>query len=173
MRLTQITILKMLLATLLYTSALIAHAVDMQGKYERDSAKGDDVDQVIEHVVEGMSFYKRPIARARLKKTNPIYKNIAIARDAQQVSVTFNERKPILMPADGKLVEWTREDGEKFQISAGWSDTQLVQTYDAPDGKRVDTFQFNPNDNTLVLKVKITSPQLPEPLVYSETYRRQ
>jgi hypothetical protein len=75
------------------------------------------------------------------------------------------------MPADGRTVKWTRDDGESFDVSAQWQTSQLTQTFNAEDGKRLNTFRLGAN-GALILEVTITSAQLPKPVKYSLNYRR-
>jgi hypothetical protein len=75
------------------------------------------------------------------------------------------------MPADGRAVDWTREDGEKFRISARMDQDDLVQTYQAEDGERTNVFHVDATNRTLTLAVTVASPRLPGPLRYTLTYR--
>ncbi|HKE96089.1 MAG TPA: hypothetical protein VKB34_17405 [Povalibacter sp.] len=132
----------------------------------------DLIDKAIETAIAKMNFVTRPIARGRLKKTNPRYQRIQISREGAQIAVQFDQRKPVLMPADGRPVKWTREDGEIFDVSAHSQGSQLIQTFKAEDGQRVNQFTLHP-DGSLTLDVTVSSPQLPAPVHYVLTYTRQ
>jgi hypothetical protein len=75
------------------------------------------------------------------------------------------------MPADGSPVPWTREDGEKFLISARLEQGDLIQSYRAEDGERVNVLHVDPATRTLTLAVTVTSPRLPRPVSYTMAYR--
>ena len=134
--------------------------------------KSANVAAAIETTVGQMNFIKRPIARGRLKNTNVAYSKIRLSRSATQISLSFDDRAPLRMPANGSPINWTREDGEVFTVSARWEDSKLVQNYKAGDGERTNTFRFNLDESELALDVVITSGQLPVPLRYSLVYRR-
>jgi len=134
-------------------------------------ATAPDLPRIIEAATAPMNFVTRPIARSRLKKTNDVYPAIRIEREAGGFSLQFGERAPQHLPDDGRAVPWTREDGEKFLVSARMDQDDLVQTYKAADGERTNVFHLDPAGRTLTLKVTVTSPRLPGPLTYAITYR--
>jgi hypothetical protein len=158
---------------MVWVSAVRADQEGLQGVYAIDVARSDSIDAAIERAIAEMNFVVRPIARGRLAKTNPRYERIALSRNDATVSVQFDARKPIEMPADGRAVSWVREDGEKFEVSAQWSAAQLIMHFKAEDGERVNTFVLEPDGSSLKLSVKLSSPRLPAPLTYVLAYRRQ
>jgi hypothetical protein len=130
-----------------------------------------DLAKVIATAIAPMNFIVRPIARARLAKTNEAYRTVRIQRESGTITITYDQRQPQLMPADGRAVDWTREDGEKFRISARMDQDDLVQTYQAEDGERTNVFHVDATNRTLTLAVTVASPRLPGPLRYTLTYR--
>jgi hypothetical protein len=141
------------------------------GIFVNDEQSDAGVQKAIETAVADMNFLTRPIARSRLKKTNTLAHRITITRQAETVTVRFDERKPAEMPVDGRAVKWTGEDGEQFDVFARVADAQLVQTFKAEDGQRVNS--FSPEDaQRLTLEVQVTSPRLPKPLTYTVRYKR-
>lgn len=143
----------------------------LEGRYTPIPERSDDIEAAIEAAVDDMNFIKRPIARSRLRKTNPAYQRIIIGRKASDVEVTFDKGSAITSPADGTPVKWKREDGEVFEVKTHWQAKKLTQNFKAEDGERTNTFHLNA-DGELVLDVKIKSDQLPKPLTYSLVYRR-
>jgi hypothetical protein len=139
------------------------------GSWTLDAAP--DLPKVIEAATASMNFITRPIARSRLNKTNEVYQTVRIEREAGTISIQYGQRQPQRMPADGSTVAWTREDGEKFLISARAERDDLVQTYKAEDGERTNVFHVDPDSRILTLKVTVTSPRLPRPVSYAITYR--
>jgi hypothetical protein len=129
------------------------------------------IQQAIEAAIADMSFLTRSVARGRLKKTNPLYRRITITRQVVMISVRFDERRPVEMPADGSVIKWTSEDGERYDLSARAEDGRLVQTFKAEDGQRVNSFSAEDAER-LTLEVQVTSPRLSKPLTYSVRYRR-
>ena len=159
-----------------FCTVFVPHPANAQsmldGTYAALADESARIDAAIEQAVATMNFIKRPIARSRLKKTNPAYRSIAIATSDGQITVTFDERKPVAMPSGGTTVKWTRDDGEVLDVGATIEATTLKQTFKAEDGQRLNTFVLAPDGRALTLEVTITSEQLPTPLRYSLTYRR-
>jgi hypothetical protein len=134
-------------------------------------ASSPDLPAIIEAATAKMNFVTRPIARGRLKKTNTAYQRIRIERTAAEFAFTYDDRQPQRMPADGKAVDWKREDGEKFLISTRTDKDDLVQTYKAEDGERTNVFHVDPATHVLSLTVTVKSAKLPAPVVYTLTYK--
>lgn len=131
------------------------------------------VEQAIERAVAKMNFVTRPIARGRLKKTNPAYRVIRIEQQPAQITFQFDDRKPLQLPADGRAIKWTREDGEVLDVSANVQGSVITQTFQAKDGQRTNRFVLNPDGASMTLEVTVSSPRLPEPVKYSVNYSRQ
>lgn len=149
-----------------------AQSTDLQGTFQLIADQSADIEAAIETAIAKMNFVKRPFVRNRLKKTNTAYQRIHIARLANAIELTFDQRKPLRVPTNGAPVKWTREDGEVFDVSAQWQGTQLTQTYQAEDGMRVNTFRLSPDGRTLSLEVAVSSGQLPQAVKYTLAYRR-
>jgi hypothetical protein len=135
-------------------------------------ASAPDLPGIIEQATAPMNFITRPIARARLKKTNAAYRQVVIARTPAEVTIQYDDRAAQHMPANGQPVPWVREDGEKFLISARLDREDLIQTYQAEDGERVNVFHVDPATGALSLGVTVKSPRLPKPVTYTLPYRR-
>lgn len=128
------------------------------------------IQKAIDAATADMNFLTRSVARGRLKKTNPLYRRITITRQVVMISVRFDERRPVEMPADGSVIKWTSEDGERYDVSARSENGRLVQTFKAEDGQRVNSFSAEAEQ--LTLEVQVTSPRLSKPLTYTVRYRR-
>lgn len=120
-----------------------------------------------------MNFALRPIARGRLKRTNRPYQKVVIRYTPAQVSIATDARAPIQTPANGTPVDWTRpEDGEKLRVSTEWENGRIEQTFQAKDGRRVNSYSITPDGRVMSLQVTVTSPRLPKPVSYTLRYRR-
>jgi hypothetical protein len=152
-----------------------AQNATLKGTFNAANASQSEqqIERAIETAVARMNFVTRPIARGRLKKTNPAYQRIRISETGGQISVQFDDRKPLQMPADGHAMKWTREDGEVFDVSATRQAGALTQTFKAEDGERINRFSLNADGTALTLDVTITSPRLPAPVTYALKYQRQ
>ena len=160
------TALNLILALLL-SSPLVAQ---FPGTWKL--AAQPNLPEVIKQATAPMNFLIRPIARARLKKTNAAYAQIQIAISPTEITLQYDAREPQHMPADGKPVPWTREDGERFLISARMEQEKLIQTYQAEDGERSNVFHLDPASGRLSLEVTIRSRKLPSPMTYALTYQK-
>ena len=150
-----------------------AQSAAFEGTYVYSAQQSDDIAAAIEQGVRKMNFITRPIARGRLKKTNPVYETISISHTDSDVSVQTDSREPIVTPANGTPIEWEREDGEMFDVSTEWENGKLEQTFQAEDGQRINVYSLSPDGETLTLNVTVTSPRLAAPVVYNLVYNRQ
>ena len=161
-----------LLAAFAIPAAANAQESTMRGTFVINRAQSDDVNRAIETAVARMSFVTRPIARGRLRRTNQVYQRVVINYTPSEVSTTFDQRHAIESPANGQPVAWTREDGEKFQLSTSWENGRLVQTFRAEDGSRTNTYSISPDGRTLTMHVTLRSPRLSSPLEYNLVFNR-
>ncbi len=141
------------------------------GTFVSEEQSDAGIQKAIEAATADMNFLTRSVARGRLKKTNPLYRRVTITRQVVLISVKFDERKAVEMPADGSVIKWTSEDGEIYDVSARSENGRLVQTFKAEDGQRVNSFSAEGTER-LTLEVQVTSPRLPKPLTYVVHYRR-
>jgi hypothetical protein len=169
-------ILLALLAFLALPGAVQAQTTEgpsLEGTFVYDASASDKVEGAINAAITSMNFALRPIARGRLKRTNRPYQKVVIRYTPAQVSITMDGRAPIHTPANGTPVDWTRpEDGEKLKVSTEWENGRIEQTFQAEDGKRVNTYSISPDGRVMSILVTITSPRLPKPLTYTLRYRR-
>lgn len=135
-------------------------------------SRADDVAAAVNSTVADMNFIKRPIARAKLVRLNPVYKRVVIAVTDKGVTVKFDDRDVIPMPPGGRPGPWTREDGDKFMVAAQVTRDQMVQTFRNDEGERTNVFQLSPDGKTLTMSATVKSPQLPKPLTYSISFTR-
>lgn len=145
----------------------------LEGDYLYLEAESDPIRDAIEQAVSGMNFITRPIARGRLTRTNEPYQRVSIRIGSDDVTVTTDDRAPIVARPDGNPMKWTREDGEVLDLTTRWVDGALEQTFVAEDGQRVNRFVLGPDGDRLELHVTVTSPRLAQPLTYVLRYQRQ
>lgn len=143
-------------------------SADLGGTYTLDRGRSDDVNAAIDAVVKKMGVLTRPIARRRLRATNPAYARIGLAFTGDGARVTAGGAT-LTLPASGAPVRW-RRDGETLSVSGRRDGASYVETFTAKDGRRTNT--FTPEGDGLVLHVVVTSSRLPAPLRYSLHYHR-
>lgn len=148
-----------------------AQQASLKGTWRYDASASDNVAQAINTAVQRMNFVTRPIARGRLTRTNQPYQRVTVDFSSSQVTVTTDGRDPIVSPANGTPIKWTREDKEVLDVSTEWENGVLEQTFKAEDGQRVNRYSVGA-DGKMTMEVTITSPRLPRPLVYKLVYNR-
>jgi uncharacterized membrane protein len=142
------------------------------GNYTLNAHASDSVERAIGEAGSHVMFLIRGIARSRMRATNPTYQAVHIAEDASNFAIAFDRRAAVHSPTNGTAVPWTREDGEKLQVSTRVADGKLVQTFVAPDGRRVNTYSLSNDGKTLTMEVVVTSGKLPQPLHYRLVFDR-
>ncbi len=153
---------------------VVNQSAALQGTFTLQPGAQETVVSAITSGTANMNFIKRPIARSRLKKTNlPPYAWVKIEHTPTEVSIEMDGRKPIVTPADGKSIKWTREDGEVFDVNTVWEQGNLKETFVAGDGSRENLFEPGADGQAMVLQVTIRSPQLKQPIVYRLNYRKK
>lgn len=149
-----------------------AQAPGLSGTYVIDARASDDVAKAIDEIVKDMNFVKRPLARRRLTTTNQPSQRLQIAATGSEVSITTDDGQTVRTPADGKPVDWKRNDGEQFAVTTTLDGRTIKRTFRADDGERANTYTLGADGATLTMTIVLTSPQLPEPLTYKLVYRR-
>ena len=149
-----------------------AQSSTLDGTYVLDQNESDNINEVIESAVGKQNFLTRDIARERLKKLNPAYRQIAISSPPNEISVTADNQPPLTTPANGAPVAWTAPDGRNVNASMQLVGGRLAQKFTSADGRRVNNFALGPDGRTLTMHVTETSPKLSETITYKQVYRR-
>jgi len=144
----------------------------LDGTYILDETDSANMNEVIEDAVGKLNFVTRDIARGRLKRLNPAYRQIAISSSPNEISVTVDNQPPLRTPANGAPVAWIGPDGGKVNASMQLADGRLTQTFTSADGRRVNDYTLSRDGRTLTMRVTETSPRLSQPITYKEVYRR-
>src|SRR3954471_7448062 len=95
------------------STLVAAQDSSLDGTYILDEPDSDNMNEVIEDAVEKLNFLTRDIARERLKKLNPAYRQVAITSSMNEISVTVDNQRPLRTPAKGVPVAWVGPDGGK------------------------------------------------------------
>src|SRR5262245_1486236 len=72
--------------------------------YILDETDSDNLNEVIEDAVGKLNVLMRDIAQERLKKLNPVYRQVAITSSPNEISVTVDNQPPLRTPAEGAPV---------------------------------------------------------------------
>jgi len=166
--------LVLLCSAIFLGSSTLAAAQDsgLDGTYILDETDSDNVNEVIEDAAGKLNFLTRDIARGRLKKLNPAYRQVVITSSPNEISVTVDNQPPLRTPAKGAPVAWVGPDGGKVNASMQLAGRRLAQTFTSADGRRVNDYTLSPDGRTLTMQVTETSPQLSQTITYKQVYRR-
>ena len=160
-------------AIFLGSSALAAaQESGLNGTYILDETDSDSINEAIENEVGKLDILTRDIARGRLKKLNPVYRQVAINSSPNEISVTVDDQPPLRTPAKGAPVAWVGPDGGKVNASMQLAGRRLAQTFTSVDGRRVNDYTLSPDGRTLTMQVTETSPRLSQTITYKQVYRR-
>ena len=144
----------------------------MDGTYVLNETGSDSINEVIENAVGKLDLLTREIARGRLKKLNPAYRQVAIISSPDEISITVDNQPPLRTPAKGEPVAWVGPDGGKVNASMQLAGRHLAQIFTSADGRRVNDYTLSSDGRTLTMQVTETSPQLPEAIIYKQIYKR-
>src|SRR4029450_2576952 len=132
----------------------------------------DNMNEVIEDAVGKLNFLTRDIARGRLEKLNPAYRQVAITSSLNEISVTVDNQPPLRAPAKGAPVAWVGPDGGKVNVSMQLAGRRFAHASTSAEGRRVNDYTLSPDGRTLTMQVRETSPRLPQSITYKQVYRR-
>src|SRR5207247_10832013 len=98
--------LVLLCSTIFLGSSTLAAAREssLDGIYILNETDSDNMNEVIEDAVGKLNFLTRDIARGRLKKLNPAYRQVTITSSPNEISVTVDNQPPLMTPAKGAPV---------------------------------------------------------------------
>ena len=137
-----------------------AQESSLDGTYILDQTDSDNINEVVATAVGKLNFLTRDVARGRLKKLNPAYRQVTITSSPNEISVTVDNQPTLRTPAKGEPVAWVGPDGGKVNASMQLADRRLEQTFTSADGRRVNDYTLSPDGRTLTMQVTETSPQL-------------
>jgi len=134
--------------------------------------QSDDIPAAIERAVQHMSFITRPIARHRLRKTNPLPQHLRLDYTPDTIVVRLGDNPPAALPRDGSAVAWRDIDGDKCRISLVLAGDTLVEHVVAHGGQGETRYVMRDSGQRVREDVRITSSHLPQPVVYSVTFAK-
>jgi len=162
----------MIVTALLISTAAHAQDARLQGVFVNPTQSEQPIKRAVDEGAAQINFLLRPIARSRLKKTNPNITRVEIVRSGEEVTLHLGTSKPATARPGGTTVKWSRDD-EEFDLALTWEGTTLAQAFTAPDGKRVNRYTLSPDGNTLSLEITLTSDMLKKPVKYTLTFKRE
>jgi len=140
--------------------------------YDVVAEQSDDIPAAIERSVEHMNFIIRPIARHRLRVTNPLPRHLQLDIAPDTITVHLGDAPPAVLPRDGSTVLWRSLGGDKCQISGALAGDTLVEHIISHGGQGETRYVMLDGGKRVREDVRITSSHLPQPVVYSVTFAR-
>ena len=139
------------------------------GDWTLNAGASDDINKAIDIAIADMNFIKRPIARRRLRGTNPPIAKVTIKVFGDSVEIVSPESVLRVRP-DGIPMKW-RYKGEVLAVLTTFEEGVLTNTFVAEDGERRNTYRLRP-DGMLEQHVRLSSPQLKRPVEYRRVFTR-
>jgi len=128
----------------------------------------------VERAVAPMSIFAIDIARQALLARAEVRSSYAISfDDAGNVKVESPGEFPEVSPSDGTPVNVVNRFGDASELTQQFVDGALVQRGRTDDGEGSTTFELQPDGETLIVRRVMASTQLPLPVEYTLTYRKQ
>jgi hypothetical protein len=166
----QHTLVLMLVLTAIAASEVYAAQVPV-GEFVLDESLSDDINKAINDATAEMNFIARPIARKRLRSTNPPTTVVTIETIGDSVEVTSDGRISLRAKPDGIPMKWAAFKNENLQVTTTFENGVLTNVFAAGDGSRTNRYVLRDND-LLEMRVTISSPRLEKPVEYTRVYRR-
>lgn len=155
--------------TAVLTMVLAASPVDGLWVPHDVNANQAIIDRAIEQASEAFPWVLRPLARARLRETNPLFPTIIVQQD--QTSLTCRT-PPVVARTTSGTGFIIGLDGERSDLSHELAGPSLTQVTSNASGRRRTRFEVSPDGDHLEVAVEVTSPHLRAPLKYLLRYRR-
>ena len=159
---------------MLLCDAALASAADAQipiGEFVLDDSLSDNTNTAINEATSDMNFIARPIARKRLRSSNPPTTVVMIETIGDSVVITSDATIALRAKPDGVPMKWTAFRGEPLDVTTTFADGVLTNVFAAGDGSRTNRYTLKDND-LLEMHVTISSPRLQRPVEYKKVYRR-
>jgi hypothetical protein len=140
--------------------------------YAADPAESDNVNAAIDRSVRRMGWLSRPVARHRLRLNNPQPAALRLTWLPDTIIVALGRDEPLALPRDGTTVPWRDPEGEVVHASLAIHGDTLTQAVIGKDGRADSQFLIGDDGRHVLMSVTITSPHLPDPVVYSIGFRQ-
>ena len=131
------------------------------------------INRNIERLVDDMSFIKRPFARGKLKDKTAPCAALDISFPSDKISVECDNRPAYVSPTGNEKARYKSAEGVVYALRQNLDGRTLTQTFVSEDGTRTNTMKLTPSGETILMRVKLESDQLPRPLEYSLTYEKK
>jgi hypothetical protein len=141
----------------------------VSGIYVLDEERSDDAFQAIDSATADLSNAKRPLARARLRKSIAVHR-LRISTAGSRVGIAYDAKAPIVVWIGEEPIKWKLAEGFVFDVSAKANGDAISLTFRDDNSERTTTYLSVGQD--LVEDTTIIIPLLSTPIVYRQVYNR-
>jgi len=143
-------------------------------RFTGGTAEVDALYAAIEDVVKDMNFIIRPIARNRLRKANIPSNELQISVSDGSIHVVRPGQAIVSAPADGSLIAWKGQDGDRFRVRHRLLDSdRLMQEFYGDGNHSVNIYAVRDGGSEVEVRTEIDADLLPKTLRYSMSYERR
>lgn len=146
--------------------------VNWDGEWSLIPDESDKVDALIEEHVKDLNFAKKIIWKKKLQKACMAWQALDILYGLDGFSVTLGKERPASSAPDGTASEWTRSDGEKFQVSLRKDGPRMTQTFQGDGYTLTQDYSMRRNGKSLAIQVTYTHKDLANPFTYKLVFKR-
>lgn len=153
-----------------------AELKDFAGTWVLDTAGSDRIEAAIETCIAKYPEDAKTTTRERLQETNQLTGSLVFSAldSGKKVLIGYaTADNGTVAPVDGKTVPSTGASGELFQLSVRLENGALIETFQADNGKRTNTYTVSAQGKTLIVRVAVESPYMPTILTYRLVYVRE
>lgn len=140
-------------------------------RYAGSGQQEDARRAAIEHAVEGMSAFTRPIARNRITASTQILGTYSFSFEPGKIVVRPQSRPEMVSGDKGEPADYVY-NGKRSTLTQVLAGDRMTQVFVSDDGKRQNEFTLSKDGQGLTLKVTLSATKLSAPVVYSLSYKR-
>ena len=148
---------------------------DFTGRWAYDSTRSDRIEDAIETCIASYPEDAKATTRDRLLETNELTRVLVVSPldSGKKVLIGYEvANNGTVAPLDGTEVPSINSSGEVFQMSVRLDGEAMVETFEADNGTRTNTYSVSADGKALVLQATVESPQMPTVLRYRLEYIR-
>jgi hypothetical protein len=152
--------------------ALALAAYDGVWRYADGRGGVERIEDAVDHAVDGLPFFLEPIARDRVLAQSGPHHRVVLRVEGDRVALSADGWGPVASTVGGPSVRVRGPEGERLSLTQRIEHGRLIQSFEHPDGARINTYALSGDGRWLWITARITSPRLPEDAVFRVRYRR-
>lgn len=145
--------------------------INWDGEWSLLADESDKVDTLVEEHLKDQNFAMKAWWKRKLQASCKAYTALDILA-GDSFSVTLGKERPADTVPDGTTSEWTRSDGDKFQVSMRKDGPRITQTFQGDGYTLSNVYSMRKDGQTLALQITYTNPKLNNPFSYKLVFKR-